>query len=118
MAAVTRVHPPAGAGSGYDHGEQSSVANLKCVELDAGETLAAKDTLGGFIETMVREFAPLMYESTGTNGKIFMIVDGHGQTATSMTTSLQCMGTIDSIATGSLVFRDRTLSTFKAGAGA
>ena len=47
-----------------------------------------------------------------------MIVDGHGQTATSMTNRLQDMGTVDGIATGSLVFRDRVLSTFKAGAGA
>ena len=77
MAEVTRVNPVAGAGSGFDHGEQYSVANLQGFELDAGASLAAKDGIGGFIETVVREFQPLMYKSTGTAGKIFMICDGH-----------------------------------------
>ena len=61
MAAVTRTN-----GGGFDHDVQYSVANLQGFELDAGASLAAKDGVGGFVETVVREFQPLTYISTGT----------------------------------------------------
>tara|TARA_B100000900_G_scaffold411089_1_gene430090 strand:- start:706 stop:1053 length:348 start_codon:yes stop_codon:yes gene_type:complete len=111
MAAVTRTNPAQGAGSGFDHDEQYSVANLKIMELDAGATLAAKDGIGGFIETMAREFQPLMYKSASTNGKIVMVVDGHGVTATSMQERLQAMGTVDGIACGALTIVERDFDT-------
>jgi len=111
MAAVTRTNPPQGAGSGFDHDEQYSVANLKIMELDAAATLAAKDGIGGFIETMAREFQPLMYKSASTNGKIVMVVDGHGVTATSMQERLQAMGTVDGIACGALTIVERDFDT-------
>ena len=114
MAEVTRVNPVAGSGSGFDHGEQYSVAQLQGFELDAGATLAAKDGIGGFIETVVREFQPLMYKSTGTAGKIFMICDGHAVDAASMQVRYQAMGTIDGIATGALTIVARDLDAFDA----
>ena len=114
MAAVTRTNPPQGAGSGFDHDEQYSVANLQGFELDAGASLAAKDGIGGFIETVVREFQPLMYKSTGTAGKIFMICDGHAQDATAMQERYQAMGTVDGIATGALTIVARDLDEFDA----
>jgi hypothetical protein len=109
MAEVTRV-----SGTGFDHGVQYSVANLQGFELDAGTSLAAKDGIGGFIETVVREFQPLMYKSTGTAGKIFMICDGHAVNAASMEDRLQAMGTVDGIATGALTIVARDIDAFDA----
>ena len=71
----------------------------------------AKDGIGGFIETMAREFQPLMYKSASTNGKIVMVVDGHGVTATSMQERLQAMGTVDGIACGALTIVERDFDT-------
>ena len=70
------------------------VANLKCMELDAGATLAAKDGIHGSHPTVVQEFHPLLYNPTGTAGKIFMVVDGLGVTAAFMQTH-QALGTVD-----------------------
>ena len=114
MAEVTRVNPAQGAGSGFDHGEQYSVANLQGFELDAGATLAAKDGVGGFIETVVREFQPLMYKSTGTAGKIFAIVDGHAVTADSLTERLQALGTVDGVDMSAQTVVLRDLDAFSA----
>jgi len=109
MAEFTRTN-----GAGFDHGVQYSVANLQGFELDAGADLTSKDGLGGFIETVVREFQPLMYKSTGTAGKIFMICDGHAVTAASMEDRLQAMGTVDGIATGALTIVARDIDAFDA----
>lgn len=109
MAAFTKTNQ-----DGRDHGVQYSVANLKCMELDAGATLAAKDGVDGFIARMVETFQPLLYKSTGTAGKIFMVVDGHAVTAASMTERLQDMGTIDGIATGALTVTERDIDAFDA----
>ena len=109
MAGQTKVNQ-----DGRDHGVQYSVANLKCMELDAGATLAAKDGIDGFIATVVQEIQPLLYKSTGTAGKIFMVVDGHGVTAASMQTRYQALGTVDGIATGSLTIVERDIDAFDA----
>ena len=109
MASVTRVNQ-----DGRDHGVQYSVANLKCMELDAESTLAAKDGIDGYIAKIVGEFQPLLYKSTGTAGKIFMVVDGHGVTAASMQTRLQAMGTIDGIDTSSNTVTERDIDSFVA----
>ena len=115
MAAITKTNPASGtANNGYDHDVQYSVANLKGMELDAGATLAAKDGLGGFIDTMVQEFQPLLYKSTGTAGKIFMIVDGHAVTAASMQTRYQAMGTVDGIDCSALTIVERDIDSFDA----
>jgi hypothetical protein len=55
-----------------------------------------------------------MYISTGTAGKIFMIVDGVNVTAASLQTRLQAMGTIDSINLASATVVSRTLAAFDA----
>ena len=109
MAGQTKVNQ-----DGRDHGVQYSVANLKCMELDAGATLAAKDGVDGFIATMVQEFQPLLYKSTGTNGKIFMIVDGHSVTAAAMQTRYQAMGTVDGIDCSALTIVERDIDSFDA----
>ncbi len=97
MAAVTRVNPKAGAGSGFDHGENYSTSQITAIEIDAGVSLAAKDGIGGAVEAIAREFSPLMYVSSGTAGKVFAIVDGHHQDAASMTARLQNLGTVDGV---------------------
>jgi hypothetical protein len=107
MASVTRVN-----GVGYAHGTAFSVAQLKAFEIDAIVSLAAKGTLGSTIEAIVQEFQPLMYISSGTAGKIAMIVDGHGVDATSMQVRLQALGTVDSINLSSATVTERNLATF------
>ena len=113
MAGITKVNQ-----GGRDHGVQYSVAQLKGFELDAGATLAAKDGVDGFIAQVVQEFQPLMYKSTGTAGKIFMIVDGHGVSAASMTARYQAMSTatidVDGIDTRALTIVERDLDAFNA----
>jgi hypothetical protein len=83
-------------------------------EIDALVSLAGKGGLGSTIEAIVQEFQPLMYISTGTAGKIFMIVDGVNVTAASLQTRLQAMGTIDSINLASATVVSRTLAAFDA----
>ena len=55
-----------------------------------------------------------MYISTGTQGKIFMICDGHAQDATAMQERYQAMGTVDGIATGALTIVARDIDEFDA----
>ena len=107
MAATTRSNGNTGA-----HGTQGSVMQLKCFEVDALVSLAAKGAIGSTIETIVREFQPLMYVSTGTAGKIFMIVDGHAVDAASMQIRLRNLGTVDSIVLTSATVTERTLASF------
>ena len=114
MASFTRVNPVAGAGSGYDHGENYSTSQITAIEIDAGASLAAKDGIGGAIESIAREFSPLMYVSTGTAGKIFAIVDGHHQDAASMTSRLQALGTVDGIDLSAQTVVLRDLDAFDA----
>lgn len=114
MASFTRVNPVAGAGSGYDHGENYSTSQITAIEIDGGATLAAKDAIGSTIETIVREFSPLMYQSTGTAGKIFAIIDGHHSDAASLTARLQALGTVDSIDLSAQTVVIRDLDAFDA----
>ena len=114
MASFTRVNPVAGAGSGYDHGENYSTSQITAIEIDAGVTLAAKDAIGSTIETIVREFSPLMYVSTGTAGKIFAIVDGHAVDAASLTSRLQALGTVDGVDLSAQTVVIRDLDAFDA----
>jgi hypothetical protein len=109
MAATTRVNGNTGA-----HGTQGSVMQLKCFEVDALVSLAAKGAIGSTIETIVREFQPLIYVSTGTAGKIFMVVDGHAVDAASMQIRLRNLGTVDSITLTSATVTERELDEFDA----
>ena len=70
--------------------------------------------IDGCLAQIVAEFSPLMYKSTGTAGKIFMIVHGHGQSAASMQVRLQNMGTVDSIDLSSATVTARDLDGFVA----
>ena len=109
MAATTRSNGNTGA-----HGTQGSVMQLKCMEVDALVSIAGKGAIGSTIETIVREFQPLMYVSTGTAGKIFMIVDGHAVDAASMQIRLRNLGTVDSIVLTSALVLERELDEFDA----
>ena len=109
MASFTRVNGNTGA-----HGTQGSVMQLKCFEIDALVDISAKAAIGSTIETIVREFQPLIYVSTGTAGKIFMVVDGHGVDAASMQIRLRALGTVDSIVLTSGLVLERDLDTFDA----
>jgi hypothetical protein len=109
MAGFTRVNGGTGA-----HGTTVSVAQLKAFEVDALTSIAAKAGVNSTIEAIVREFQPLMYVSTGTAGKIFMIVDGHGVDAASMQLRLRQLGTVDSIVLTSATVTERELDEFDA----
>jgi hypothetical protein len=109
MAAYTRANGGTGA-----HGTTVSVAQLKAFEVDALVSLAAKAGVDSTIEAIVREFQPLMYVSTGTAGKIFMIVDGHAVNAASMQIRLRNLGTVDSIVLTSATVTERELDEFDA----
>ena len=107
MAEVTRVN-----GGGSDHNVQYSVVQLAAFEVDALVSLAAKGGIDSTIEAIVREIKPLMYISSGTAGKIAMIVDGHGVDAASMEDRLQALGTVDSIDLSSATVTARDLDEF------
>jgi len=109
MAEFTRVN-----GTGFDHSVAYATAQIIAIEIDAGVDLTAKDGIGGAVETIVREFSPLMYESTGTAGKIFAIVDGHAVDAAGMTRRLQDLNTVDGVDLSAATVVVRTLSTFNA----
>ena len=109
MASVARVNQ-----DGRDHDVQYSTAQVTAIEIDAGVSLAAKDGIDGAVEAIAREFSPLMYKSTGTAGKIFMICDGHAVDAASMTIRLQAMVAVDSITLTSATVVARDLDGFVA----
>ena len=109
MAAFTRVNGNTGA-----HGTQGSVVQLKCMEVDALVDISAKGAIGSTIEAIVRELQPLIYVSTGTAGKIFMVVDGHAVDADSMQIRLRKLGTVDSIVLTSATVTEVDLDGFVA----
>lgn len=101
-------------GIGHTHGTQFSVANLKCMELDAAADISGKGGVGSTIEAMVQEAQPLMYVSTGTAGKIFCIVDGHSTSAADLQVRLRALGSVDSINLANALVLERDLDTFSA----
>ena len=109
MASVTRVNQ-----DGRDHGVQYNPGQVVGIEIDAGVSLAAKDGIDGALAQIVGEFSPLVYKSTGSAGKIFAIVDGHGQDAASMTARLQNMGTVDGVDLSAQTVVLRDLDAFNA----
>ena len=109
MAAVARVTQ-----DGRAHGVQYKTADMIGVEIDAIVSLAAKDGIDGCLAQIVGEFSPIIYKSTGTAGKIFAIVHGHGQTAASMQVRLQNMGTVDGVDLSSATVTERDLDGFVA----
>tara|TARA_B100000900_G_scaffold406137_1_gene416724 strand:- start:43 stop:375 length:333 start_codon:yes stop_codon:yes gene_type:complete len=109
MAGQTKVNQ-----DGRDHDVQYNPGQTIAIEIDAGVSLAAKDGVDGALARIVAEFSPLMYKSTGTAGKIFAIVDGHGVTAASATARLQALGTVDGVDLSSEVVLVRDLDAFDA----
>jgi hypothetical protein len=109
MAAVTRVH-----GLGHAHGTMYSTANLKAMEVDCIANIATKGGIGSTIEAVFQAVAPLMAVSTGTAGKIFMIVDGHHNTAASLQARIVALGTVDSIDLTAATVTERDLDTLDA----
>jgi len=109
MAAVTRVN-----GIGHTHGTNYSVAQIAGMEVDALVDISGKGGLGSTIEAIVQQLQPLMYVSTGSAGKIFMIVDGHASDAASLQVKLRALGTVDSIDLSSATVTARDLDTFNA----
>jgi hypothetical protein len=92
MATFTRIN-----GDGSTHATQYSTSQIASYEVDALVDISAKGGIDSTIEAIVREFSPLLYKSTGTAGKIFMVVDGHAVSAAALTSRLQNLGTVDSV---------------------
>ena len=109
MAGITKVNQ-----DGRDHGVQYATADITGVEIDCVVNISAKDGVDGALAQIVAEFSPLIYKSTGTAGKIFAIVHGHAQTAASMQTRLQAMGTVDGVDLSSATVTARELDAFDA----
>ena len=109
MAGQTKVN-----GGGHTHGTQESIAQLRAMDVDAIVDISGKGGLGSTIEAIVIALQPLMYVSTGTAGKIFMIVDGHASNAAGLQAKLQALGTVDSIDLSSATVTERDLDGFVA----
>ena len=109
MASFTRTN-----GLGHAHDTQYSTANLAGMEVDALVSLAAKGGVGSTIEAIAQEIAPLMMISTGTAGKIFMIVDGHHTNAADLQARVRALGTVDSIDLSSATVTARDLDEYSA----
>ena len=104
----------AGTRTGSTHGTGYSTNNLQGMEIDAIANISAKGGRGSTIEAIVKALQPVMWVSTGTAGKIFAIVHGHAQTAASMQTRLQAMGTVDGVDLSSATVTARDLDGFVA----
>jgi hypothetical protein len=89
MAGITRVN---GFGQ-FAQGTVYSVAQLKAFIIDAGGSLAAEDDgAKEAMELLLQEVQPLMYYSTGTDGTVSVICDGHGVDAASMQARIRALG--------------------------
>jgi hypothetical protein len=90
MASVTRVN-----GLGHAHGTLYSTAQLKAFVIDAGGSLAAQGGIGGALEALAQEVAPLMMQSVSTSGVVHVIVDGHAVDAAGLEDRIQNLGTVN-----------------------
>ena len=89
MAGITRVN---GFGQ-FAQGTVYSVAQLKAFIIDAGGSLAAEDDgAKEAMELLIQEVQPLMYYSTGTDGSVTVVCDGHGVDAASMQARIRALG--------------------------
>ena len=109
MASVTRTN-----GLGHVHGTNYSTANIQGMEVDAIVSLASKGGIGSTVEAINQALQPIATVSTGTAGKIFMLVDSSQNTAASMQVTLRAMGTVDSINLSSATVTARDLDGFVA----
>jgi hypothetical protein len=109
MASVTRTN-----GLGHVHGTNYSTANIQGMEVDALVNLTSKGGIGSTVEAINQALQPIATVSTGTAGKIFMLVDSSQNTAASMQVTLRAMGTVDSINLSSATVTARDLDGFVA----
>lgn len=107
MASVTRTN-----GLGHVHGTQYSTANIQGMEVDALVNLTSKGGIGSTVEAINQALQPIATVSTGTAGKIFMLVDSSQNTAASMQVTLRAMGTVDSINLAAATVTARDLDSF------
>jgi hypothetical protein len=97
MSATTRYN----GSTKFAQGTIYSVVQLKAFIIDAGGTLADQDGDGAgevdqAMEALIREVQPLMYYSTGTDGTVTVIVDGHAVDADTLQARIRAMGTVNS----------------------
>jgi len=97
MSATTRYN---GSYGNFAQGTIYSVAQLKAFLIDAGGSLVNQDAdaageVDQAMEAVIREVQPLMYYSTGTDGTITVVVDGHAVDATTLQLRLQALGTVN-----------------------
>lgn len=90
MAGITKVN-----GIGHAHGTLYSTAQLKAFVIDAGASLASQGGIGGAIEALAQEVAPLMMQSAGTGGVVSVVVDGHAVDAAGLQARIRNMGTVN-----------------------
>ena len=108
MSATTRVngsqtYDASGTLIGnYKQGNLYSVLQLKAFLITAPGSLAAQDgdaagEIDQAMEAIIREVQPLMYYSTGTDGTITVVVDGHAVDAATLQARIQALGTVNSL---------------------
>ncbi len=98
MSATTRYN---GSYGNYAQGTVRSVAQLKAFIIDAQAALTTQDAdavgeVDQAMEALIREVQPLMYYSTGTDGTVTVIVDGHAVDADTLQARIRAMGTVNS----------------------
>lgn len=90
MAGQTKVN-----GIGHAHGTLYSTLQLKAFVIDAGASLAAQGGIGGAIEALAQNVAPLMMQSVSTSGLVHVVVDGHAVDAAGLQARIREMGTVN-----------------------
>jgi hypothetical protein len=90
MAGQTKVN-----GIGHAHGTLYSTSQLKAYVIDAGATLASQGGIGGAIEALAQNVAPLMMQSVSTAGLVHVVVDGHATDAAGLQARIREMGTVN-----------------------
>jgi hypothetical protein len=98
MSTTTRVN---GSFGNYAQGTVYTVAQLKAFIIDAQAALTTQDAdaageVDQAVEAVIREVQPLMHYSTGTDGTITVVVDGHAVDAASLQARIRAMGTVNS----------------------
>lgn len=110
MAATTRYN---GSFGNYAQGTLRTVAQLKAFLIDAGATLATQDAdaageVDQAMEALIREVQPLMHYSTGTDGTVTVICDGHAVTAQSLQERIIALGTVNGYSFASATVTEAT----------
>jgi hypothetical protein len=109
MSATTRYN----GSTKFVQGTLYSVLQLKAFLIDAGGSLAAQDgdnagEVDQAMEALIREVQPLMYYSTGTDGTVTVVVDGHAVDATTLAARIVAMGTVNGYSFASATVTEAT----------